>query len=318
MDNTQSSSEKFDSKYTAEVLIEALPWIKAITGKTVVIKYGGSAMTNPELRDAVVNDIILMKIIGINPVIVHGGGKAISKSLEDAKVDFEFINGTRATSPEAMKVVSKVLSGEVNQELVTAINIHGNLAVGVTGCDAGTIMARAVSPELMRAGTITAINPAYIEDLINSDFIPIIATIGLGEDGEVYNINADEAAGEIAGAIGAHKLIYLTDVDGIYSDFNNKSSLISNMTVESARKLVDENIVSTGMIPKLRSCISALESGVYRGHIINGTTPHSLLLEILTNSGVGSVIHCSQEAYANESHPLNNFALRLVENRNLR
>ena len=318
MDNTQSSSEKFDSKYTAEVLIEALPWIKAITGKTVVIKYGGSAMTNPELRDAVVNDIILMKIIGINPVIVHGGGKAISKSLEDAKVDFEFINGTRATSPEAMKVVSKVLSGEVNQELVTAINIHGNLAVGVTGCDAGTIMARAVSPELMRAGTITAINPAYIEDLINSDFIPIIATIGLGEDGEVYNINADEAAGEIAGAIGAHKLIYLTDVDGIYSDFNNKSSLISNMTVESARKLVDENIVSTGMIPKLRSCISALESGVYRGHIINGTTPHSLLLEILTNSGVGSVIHCSQEAYANESHPLNNFALRLVENRDLR
>ena len=318
MDNTQSSSEKFDSKYTAEVLIEALPWIKAITGKTVVIKYGGSAMTNPELRDAVVNDIILMKIIGINPVIVHGGGKAISKSLEDAKVDFEFINGTRATSPEAMKVVSKVLSGEVNQELVTAINIHGNLAVGVTGCDAGTIIARAVSPELMRAGTITAINPAYIEDLINSDFIPIIATIGLGEDGEVYNINADEAAGEIAGAIGAHKLIYLTDVDGIYSDFNNKSSLISNMTVESARKLVDENIVSTGMIPKLRSCISALESGVYRGHIINGTTPHSLLLEILTNSGVGSVIHCSQEAYANESHPLNNFALRLVENRNLR
>ena len=318
MDNAQSSSEKFDSKYTAEVLIEALPWIKAITGKTVVIKYGGSAMTNPELRDAVVNDIILMKIIGINPVIVHGGGKAISKSLEDAKVDFEFINGTRATSPEAMKVVSKVLSGEVNQELVTAINIHGNLAVGVTGCDAGTIMARAVSPELMRAGTITAINPAYIEDLINSDFIPIIATIGLGEDGEVYNINADEAAGEIAGAIGAHKLIYLTDVDGIYSDFNNKSSLISNMTVESARKLVDENIVSTGMIPKLRSCISALESGVYRGHIINGTTPHSLLLEILTNSGVGSVIHCSQEAYANESHPLNNFALRLVENRDLR
>ena len=318
MENLKLATKRFNSKDTAEVLIEALPWIKAITGKTVVIKYGGSVMTDPELREAVVNDIVLMKIIGINPLIVHGGGKAISKALEDAAIKFEFIDGTRATSPEAMNVVSKVLSGEVNQELVTAMNSHGNLAVGITGCDAGTIIAEAVSPELMRAGTITAINPAYIEDLISADYIPIVATIGLGEDGKAYNINADEAAGKIASAIGAHKLIYLTDVDGIYRDFSDKSSLISNMTVESAKKLVDKKIVSSGMIPKLLSCIDALESGVYRGHIINGTTPHSLLLEILTNSGVGSVIHCSQEAYANESHPLNNFALKLVENRDLR
>lgn len=302
----------------AEILAEALPWIKAATGKTVVIKYGGSAMIDPELRASVMSDIVLLKIVGLNPVIVHGGGKAISAGMEHSGIPVEFKNGLRVTSDDGMEVCRTILVGDVNQDLVREINLHGNLAVGVSGVDAGTVIAEQISPELGRVGRVTAVNPGYLEEIIASDYIPVVAGIALGEDGGYYNINADTVAGDIAAAVGAHKIIFLTDVDGLYQDFDDKDSLISNMTIEEARSLIDVGSISSGMIPKLRSCISALESGVYRAHIINGTTPHALLLELLTDTGVGTVVHRTMELYHRDNHPIGNFASKLSENRYIR
>ena len=278
----------------AEVLVEALPWIKNITGKTVVIKYGGSAMVDEQLRADVMNDIVLLKIVGVNPVIVHGGGKALT---------------------EAMDLVRTVLMGKVNQELVEALNEHGNFAVGVSGADAGVIVAEQASPELGRVGRITRINSPLLDDLVAGDYIPVVASVALGEDGGFYNVNADMVAGHIAAAIGAHKVVFLTDVDGLYENFENKDSLISNLTLFEAQYMVENNIVSTGMIPKLKSCIHALDSGVFRAHIINGITPHSLLLELLTSTGVGTTMHSTEESCTFDTHPLGNFASKLLENR---
>lgn len=303
------------SSRTAEVLVEALPWIKNITGKTVVIKYGGSAMVDGRLRTDVMNDIVLLKIIGINPVIIHGGGLAITDAMNKFSIPVEFKEGQRVTTEEAMEVVRMVLMGKVNQELVEAMNEHGNLAVGVSGSDAGTIMAEQKSPELGRVGRITRINSGYLEDLINADYIPVVASIAMGEEGGYYNVNADLVAGHIAAAIGAHKIVFLTDVDGLYEDFERKDSLISNLTMFEAQYMVENNVVSTGMIPKLQSCISALEAGVFRAHIINGTTPHALLLELLTNTGVGTTLHSTEESCTFDAHPLGNFAAKLIENR---
>lgn len=299
----------------AEILVEALPWIKNITGKTVVIKYGGSAMVDEKLRADVMSDIVLLKIVGVNPVIVHGGGSAISRAMDMLNLPVEFKDGQRVTSPEAMNVVRTVLMGEVNQELVEALNRHGNFAVGVSGADAGVIVAEQASPELGRVGRITRINRPLLDDLVSSDYIPVIASVALGEDGGFYNVNADMVAGHIAAAIGAHKAVFLTDVDGLYENFEDKSSLISNLTVFEARYMVENNVVSTGMIPKLKSCIHALENGVQRAHIINGTTPHSLLLELLTSTGVGTTMHSTEEAYRFDNHPLGKFASKLLENR---
>ena len=299
----------------AEILVEALPWIKNITGKTVVIKYGGSAMVDEKLRADVMSDIVLLKIVGVNPVIVHGGGNAISRAMDMLNLPVEFKDGQRVTSPEAMNVVRTVLMGEVNQELVEALNRHGNFAVGVSCADAGVIVAEQASPELGRVGRITRINRPLLDDLVSSDYIPVIASVALGEDGGFYNVNADMVAGHIAAAIGAHKAVFLTDVDGLYENFEDKSSLISNLTVFEARYMVENNVVSTGMIPKLKSCIHALENGVQRAHIINGTTPHSLLLELLTSTGVGTTMHSTEEAYRFDNHPLGKFASKLLENR---
>ena len=213
-----------------------------------------------------------------------------------------------------MDVVKMVLVGQVNQELVRAMNKHGNLAVGVSGSDAGTVIARQADPRLGRVGRVTGVSGDYIEALIEDGYIPVIASVALGEDGGYYNVNADHVAGEVASAIGAQKCVFLTDVDGIYEDFDDKSSLISNMTLEEARALVDSGILSTGMIPKVKSCIRALDAGVYRTHVINGTTHHALLLELLTDAGIGTVIHRTQEAYEYENHPLGSVASKLIEN----
>jgi acetylglutamate kinase len=226
----------------------------------------------------------------------------------------EFRNGLRVTTDEAMDVVKMVLVGQVNQELVRAMNKHGNLAVGVSGSDAGTVIARQQDPRLGRVGRVTRVSKDYIEALIEDDYIPVIASVALGEDGGYYNVNADHVAGEVAAAIGAQKCVFLTDVDGIYEDFDDKSTLISNMTLEEARALVDSGILSTGMIPKVKSCIRALDAGVYRTHVINGTTHHALLLELLTDAGIGTVIHRTQEAYQYENHPLGSVASKLIEN----
>ncbi len=301
---------------TGEVLSEAMPWIKNVTGETIVIKYGGSAMEDAQLRAAVMADILLLRIIGVNVVIVHGGGKAISAVMKRFDLPVEFVDGQRVTTDEAMELVRMVLIGQVNQELVEAMNEHGNMAVGISGADAGVIVAEQADPRLGRVGTITRINNALIEDLVSADYIPVIATVAIGEDGGSYNINADVAAGHVAAAIGAHKVIFLTDVDGLYENYPDQDTLISRMDVEEARAMIKEGAISTGMIPKLRSCVYALDAGVKRAHIINGTQPHALLLELLTDQGVGTMVTRPSEDVPS-SAPITNFAAKLIENRDL-
>lgn len=322
MKYARDSKPSLSHEETAQLLFEALPWIKNLTGKTVVIKYGGAAMVDERLRTDVMGDIVLLKIMGMKPVIVHGGGKDINAALKRNDIPVEFRDGQRVTSDDAMELVREVLVGKVNGQLVAAVNRHGDLAVGVSGADAGTIVAEQLAPELGRVGRITRINGDYLNSLVENDYIPVVATVGVGEDGGFFNINADVAAGHIAAALGAHKVIFLTDVDGLYEDFSDKDSLISNLTMEEARSMVDAGVIDSGMIPKLESCITALEGGVFRAHIINGTTPHSLLLELLTDAGVGTVIHSSNVAYEHDRHPvpamaphaLGAFAARLSEN----
>lgn len=302
------------SSITGEVLTEAMPWIKHVTGKTVVIKYGGAAMVDADLRAKVMADIVLLKIIGVNPVIVHGGGKAISAAMQHEGIEVTFVRGQRVTTDEAMGIVRRVLTGEVNQELVEAMNQHGNMAVGISGADAGVLVAEAASPDLGRVGRITRTNPALVEDLVAADYIPIIASIAIGEDDGCYNVNADVAAGHLAAAIGAHKVIFLSDIDGYFADYPDPDSLVSAMTLEEARHIVEVGSNAGGMIPKLESCVRALEAGVSRAHIINGTIPHALLLETLTNKGIGTMVTGREAPAGFDPAPLGNFAAKLIVN----
>ena len=302
------------NKEAAELLVEALPWIKAITGKTIVIKYGGAAMVDEQLRADVMSDIVLLKCVGVNPVIVHGGGKDISREMERAGIPVEFIDGQRVTTEAGMDIVRTILAGKVNQQLVRALNEHGNFGVGVNGVDGGTLVAQPVSEKLGRVGKIKRINTDYIEDLIAADYIPVIASVAIGDDGGYCNVNADVVAGELAGALGATKILFLTDVDGLYMDFDDKSTLVSRLHVDEARKLVDDQAVSSGMIPKLRSCIAAIEGGVEGAYMVNGTMSHSILIELLTRSGAGTAVY--GEGYDGEMLPQNigNFASKLLVN----
>lgn len=274
----------------ALTLTEALPWIKRTWGRTVVVKYGGSAMTDPAMRASIADDIVLMKLVGVNPVIVHGGGPDITAYMERLGMPVEFRNGLRVTPPEAMEVVKMVLVGKNNKDIVSDINSHGRYAVGISGDDGNLIRAHQLDPALGMVGEVTGVDTTVVVDLISDGFIPVIATVGAGEDGASYNINADTAAGEIAAALGAEKIIFLTDVDGLYADFSDKSSLISALSLEEARAMVARGEVEKGMLPKVRACVRALEGGVSRAHILNGTTPHALLLEVYTDAGVGTMI----------------------------
>lgn len=273
----------------ARTLTEALPYIKRTWGKTVVIKYGGAAMTDPALRESVASDVVLMKLVGINPVIVHGGGPDITGYMERLGLPVRFVDGLRVTDDAAMEVVKMVLVGKVNKELVAAINEHGRLAVGIAGDDANLIAAKQVSPELGRVGEVTAIDTTVVDNLIDDGFVPVIASVGGGEGGS-FNINADAVAVEVAAALGSEKVIFLTDVDGIYRDFDDKTSLISALSLDEARTLAASPDLSKGMIPKVQACIAALDAGVERAHILNGTVPHALLLEVYTDAGVGTMI----------------------------
>jgi acetylglutamate kinase len=274
----------------AEILTEALPWIKSMWGTTLVVKYGGAAMADPVLREHVASDIVLMKLVGVNPVIVHGGGPEITDFMDRLGMKVEFVDGLRVTDAAAMEVVKMVLVGKVNKELVAEINTHGRLAVGIAGDDANLIKARPVSQRLGRVGEVEAIDTTVVVNLIDDGFIPVIATVGYGDDGGSYNINADLVAGDLAGALGAAKVIFLTDVDGLYADFEDKGSLISSLSLEEAEELIAENRLSTGMIPKVGACARALRAGVPRSHILNGKVPHALLLEVFTDEGVGTMI----------------------------
>lgn len=281
-----------DAIYKASVLMEALPYIKEHFGKTVVIKYGGNAMINSELKESIASDLVLMKYVGMNPVLVHGGGPEISKVMEKSGKEIKFVDGLRVTDADTMKIVKTVLVGKVNKEIVALINRHGRLAAGVSGDDGDLIHARkkAGKIDLGFVGEVEKIEPKIINELVQDDFIPVVASVGVGRDGNSYNINADLVAGEIAAAIDADKIIFLTDVAGLYRDFDDKSSLISELTEKECRRMVEEKHVESGMLPKLSGCLKALEGGAQRAHILDGTIPHALLLEVFTKEGVGTMI----------------------------
>ncbi len=300
-----------------EILSEAMPWIKEITGKTILVKYGGAAMVSEDLRKAVMADVLMLKMLGVKPVIVHGGGNAISNQMQKEGLEVQFKNGQRVTDDAAMRVVRNVLTGEVNQQLVWEMNQHGNIAVGISGADGGILIAKQKCEDLGRIGEVTRVNPGLILDLIEDDYIPLVSTVALGEDGGIFNVNADVAAGHIAGAIGAHKVIFISDVDGIYKDFPDEDSLIANMNIEEAKELTKDPNISSGMIPKLESCIHALEEGVPSVQFVNGTAPHALLIELLTDNGIGTLVSNTGDTHAEHQAEVDHFASRLLENRYL-
>lgn len=272
----------------AELLCEALPWINKMSGKTFVIKYGGSAMEDPELCRQVVADIEMLKLMGVRIVLVHGGGKAINAMLKRLDVPVKFKDGLRVTDDETMEAVQEVLVGHVNQQLVWALNEYGHNAVGISGADGKTLKAEPVDPDLGRVGRIREVDTNLINTILDDGYIPVVATVGCGPDG-FYNINADVAADKIAEAMAADKLIYLTDVDGLFRDFSDEDSLVAQLTRTETHELLESGTLDGGMIPKIRSVAEALDAGVSEVVILNGTYPHSLLLEIFTDAGCGTM-----------------------------
>ncbi|MCZ6479663.1 MAG: acetylglutamate kinase [candidate division NC10 bacterium] len=283
----------------AQILIEALPYIRAFFGKTVVVKYGGAAMVEEKLKMEVAQDVVLMRYVGMRPVIVHGGGPQIGDAMAKAGLTSTFIDGLRVTDPETMRIVETVMVGSINQEIVGLINRSGGAAVGLSGKDGNFIRARKAKPrkgkegdtelvDLGLVGDIVAVNPKVVRSLEEEGFIPVIAPTGVDMDGITYNINADLAAGEIAAALAAEKLILLTDTDGI---LDREGRLYSSLGRDEVEKLVEEQVISKGMIPKVKACLRALEAEVHKTHIINGTIPHALLLELFTAEGVGTEVY---------------------------
>lgn len=276
----------------AEVLIEALPYIQKFNRKIIVVKYGGSAMSNEELQKNVIKDVTLLKLVGFKPIIVHGGGKEISKWSDKVGKESKFVNGLRVTDEETMEIAEMVL-GKVNKRLVSMVQELGVSAVGISGKDGGLIHVEkkySDGQDIGYVGEITDVNPKILYDLLEKDFLPIVAPVGLDDDFKTYNINADDAACAIAKAVGADKLVFLTDIEGLYKDINDKSSFIPRITVSDAEELIKSGIIGGGMLPKLGNCTSAVKNGVNRVHILDGRIPHCLLLEIFTNEGVGTMI----------------------------
>lgn len=283
----------------ANMLVETLPYIKEFYGKTIVIKYGGHAMINEDLKKAVMMDLVLMKFVGMHPVVVHGGGPEITALLNKLGKESQFINGLRVTDAETMEIVEMVLVGKVNKSIVSGINHHGGKAVGLSGKDGNLIEAKPqkvtsvngngekVSHDLGYVGEVERVNPGLVETLIHEGYIPVIAPTGTGQDGESYNINADYVAGALAQALKAYKLVLLTDVEGIKG---SRGELISSLDVEQVPKLIETGIISGGMIPKVECCVKALTGGVSRTHIIDGRIPHSTLLELFTDEGIGTMV----------------------------
>lgn len=276
----------------AEVLIEALPYIQKFNRKYIVVKYGGSAMSNEELQRNVIKDVTLLKLVGFKPIIVHGGGKEISRWVEKTGKEARFVNGLRVTDAETMEIAEMVLN-KVNKSLVTMVQELGVKAVGISGKDGGLLKVDRKYPDgqdIGFVGDIKEVNPKVLFDLIEKDFLPIVAPIGLDDHFQTYNINADDAACAVAKAVGAEKLAFLTDIEGLYKDINDKSSFISRISASQADTLIEEGFIGGGMLPKLGNCTSAIKNGVNRVHILDGRIPHCLLLEIFTRNGIGTAI----------------------------
>ena len=276
----------------AQVLIEALPYIQKFKDKIIVVKYGGSAMVDEELKRKVIEDVVLLKLVGFKPIIVHGGGKEISKWVDKVGMDTKFVNGLRVTDEPTMEIAEMVLN-KVNKSLVSLIEQLGVKAVGISGKDGGTLVVDkkySDGEDIGFVGEVKKVNPDLIHTLLENDFIPVICPIGVDDEFHSYNINADDAACAIATAIKAEKLAFLTDIEGVFKDYDDKDSLISELSIEDARELIGGGTIGGGMLPKLNNCIEAIESGVSRVHILDGRIPHCLLLEIFTNKGIGTAI----------------------------
>jgi acetylglutamate kinase len=276
------------------VLSEALPYIQQFAGRTIVIKYGGAAMKDSSLKDKVIRDIVFLSSVGVRPVVVHGGGPEINTWLDKLGIEPQFKDGLRVTDAATMEVVEMVLVGRVNKELVSLINQAGGLAVGLCGKDAHLVTARPVGQEgIGFVGEVNSIDARLVESLVKNGYIPVISSVAADETGQAYNINADTVAGEIAAALGAEKLILLTDTAGILKDYKDPSTLITRLNIQQARELIAQGIVAGGMIPKVNCCVRSLAQGVRAAHILDGRLPHSLLLEIFTDEGIGSMIVAS-------------------------
>ena len=286
-----------EAQKKAEVLIEALPYIRRYNRKIIVVKYGGSAMSNEELQRNVIKDVTLLKLVGFKPIIVHGGGKAISRWVEKSGKQAQFIGGLRVTDEETMEIAEMVL-GRVGKRLVSMVEELGVKAAGISGKDGGLLSVKkklSNGQDIGYVGEITEVRPQILYDMLERDYLPIVAPVGLDENFETYNINADDAACAIARAIGADKLVFLTDIEGLYKDINDKSSFISRISVSDADRLIEDGYIGGGMLPKLANCTAAVRGGVNRVHILDGRIAHCLLLEIFTNRGIGTMFYPDEE-----------------------
>ena len=277
----------------AQILTEALPFIKKFSNKTVVVKYGGSALVNPEIKETIIKDIVLMKLVGMKPVIVHGGGPDISSFLKKLNIESKFVNGLRVTNADTMEVAEMVLAGKINKQIVTEIELHGVKAVGISGKDGDTVRAKKIEKDGVDygfVGTVVSVDPTLVKTLIDNDIIPVIAPIGKDATGQSYNINADYMAVAIAGSLEAEKLVFLTDVAGVLKDVNDPDSLMSFMKASEVKGFIEDGTISGGMIPKVECCMAAVEAGVNNVHILDGRVEHCLILELFTNAGIGTMI----------------------------
>ena len=293
-----------EAQKKAEVLIEALPYIQKFNRKIIVVKYGGSAMSDEELQRHVIQDVTLLKLVGFKPIIVHGGGKAISSWVRKTGKEAQFINGLRVTDKETMEIAEMVL-GRVSKNLVTMVEELGVKAVGISGKDSAMLKVKkrlSGGQDIGYVGEITKVDPKILFDMMDNDYLPIVAPIGLDDQFETYNINADDAACAIAKAVGADKLVYLTDVEGLYRDFEDKSSFISRISVTEAEELIANGMIGGGMLPKLSNCTDAVRGGVKRVHILDGRVPHSILLEIFTNKGNGTMFYDDSDGLEDIGH----------------
>jgi len=288
--STDTDPRVRDAGAKATILAEALPYIREFSGKTVVVKYGGSAMEDPDLAHLFAQDVVLMRLVGMNPVVVHGGGPQISDLMRRLGKEPEFVDGLCVTDAETVDIVRMALVGKVNREIVSSVNQHGSYAVGLSGEDAGLITVGQRDDKLGFVGDIRRIDPSILERLLREELIPVVATVGVDEAGQAYNVNADTVAGAIAESLRAEKLVYLTNVAGMYGDLADEASLISRIDVDRLAALVDDGVLSEGMIPKARSCVDAVKSGVSRAHILDGRIPHALLLEFFTREGIGTMV----------------------------
>ena len=280
---------KLNHAERSEVLVQALPYIQNYHNKTVVIKYGGNAMINEDLQDAVMTDIVLLRSVGINVVLVHGGGPEINEMLNKIGKESKFVDGLRYTDEETIDVVQMVLAGKVNKRLVHLLHHHGGHAIGICGLDDGMIKAKKVEKDIGFVGDIVDVDTTLLNGILDQHYIPVISTVGGGENGEVFNINADIAAAKIAAALGAEKLLLMTDVRGLLKDKDDEDTLIHSVNVSEVPQLKSQGIIKGGMIPKIDCCVEAVRRGVKRTHIIDGRIPHSILIEMLTDSGIGTM-----------------------------